>query len=239
MSGTQKTGGFGSWRLCASTGYIYLAGYLVSWGILGFNLPTLPVDISSADLFTHYAEHNERIRLGMVLSVFFMPLYFVFSAVISRLMQKVEGADGPLSIVEQMGGATTTVVGLVAGIAWLVPAFRFEERTPEIVRLCYDFGWLFFDTTFMCTTLQMFAMAIVFLSDKREVPLMPRWVSWLSVLVGVTFLMLTLLPFCLTGPFAWNGLFNYWVTLGGFFAWMFAVTVFLFKAIARLEREGA
>jgi hypothetical protein len=226
-----------TWRICVWCGWIFLAGYLASWGILGFNVPTLEPSIAQADLYTHYVTHSARIRLAFGLSVFFMPFYFVMSAVISRVMQRIEGPDGPFAIVEQMGGALTVVTGQVAGIAWLVGAFRVQERGPAIVRTLYDFGWLYFDMTFMITTLQMFAMAYVFLSDKRAVPLFPSWISWLSIFVGFSFVMLLLLPFLITGPFAWNGLFNYWVTLGGFFAWCMALLIYLSRAINRLERE--
>lgn len=228
-----------SWRLCVWTGAVYLVGYLASWGVLGFNIPPYPPSVPLNELYAHYVENSARIRLAMALSVFFMPLYFVFSAVISRVMQRIEGPDGPLSIVEQMGGAVTTVVGLVAGVSWMTAAFRVDERSPEMVRQMHDFGWLFFDTTYAVTTLQMCAMAVVFLSDKRAVPLIPTWASWLSIFVGVTFIMLTLLPFCYDGPFAWSGLFNYWVTLGGFFLWMLVFVIYLLKAIDRLEQEDA
>jgi hypothetical protein len=226
-----------SWRLCVWAGWIFLVGYLASWGILGFNIPPYAPSVPVADLYAHYVENSARIRIAMALSVFFMPFYFVFSAVISRVMQRIEGPDGPLAIVEQMGGAVTVVVGLVAGVSWMTAAFRVDERSPEMVRQLHDFGWLFFDTTYAVTTLQMGAMAFVFLSDRRAVPLIPVWASWLSVFVGFTFLMLTLLPFCYDGPFAWSGLFNYWVTLGGFFVWVIVYAIYLMKAIDRLEDE--
>lgn len=231
--------GFTTWRLCVWAGWIFLVGFLVSWGVLGFNIPTLEPGIAQNDLYNHYAQHNARIRIAMGLAVAFMPFYFVLSAVISRVMREIEGPNGPFSIVEQMGGAVTVVVGQLGCMAWLLPAFRFQERSPELVRAFYDFGWLYFDMTYMVTTLQMCAMAFIFLSDKRAVPLIPKWVSWLSIFVGFTFLMLTLLPFLTTGPFAWNGLFNYWVTLGGFFVWTLAILIALSRAINRLEREAA
>jgi hypothetical protein len=161
----------------------------------------------------------------------------VFSSVVSRIMQRIEGRDGVLSIVEQMGGTTTVVVGMVAGICWLAAGYRVEERTPEIVRTLHDFGWLFFDTTYMVTSLQMVAMAIVFLSDKRSQPLIPRWLCWFSLFVVASFFPLSLLPFFSTGPFVWSGAFNYWVSLGSWFLWLTLMCFYVFKAIDRLQAE--
>lgn len=236
---TQGSGKYSSWRICAWAGPIFVVGYLCSWGILGYNIPPFEPSISIADLQAHYVNNSVRIRVAMVFSVFFMPFYFVLSSVISRIMQKVEGSDGPLSIVEQMGGAVTTVVGLVAGVAWLTAAFRVEERTPEMIRQLHDFGWLFFDTTYMATGLQMLAMAIVFLNDKRSTPLIPRWLAWYSIFVAAAFLPLTLLPFFYGGAFAWSGTFCYWVSLGTWFFWVQLICYYVFKAIGRLEQEEA
>lgn len=228
---------YSMWRLCNWSGMIFLVGYVFSWGLLGFNIPPFEPAISQAELYEHYTENNFRIRTAMALSVFFMPIYFVFSSVISCVMRKIEGANGPLAVVEQMGGATTVVVGCVAGISWLTAAFRTHEWAPETVRQLHDFGWLFFDTTYMCTSLQMIAMSLVFLSDKRETPLIPRWLSWYTIFVAVIFLPLTLLPFFYSGPFAWSGMFNYWVTLGTWFFWVGLLSVYMYSAINRIERE--
>lgn len=225
------------WRLCAWCGPIFLVGYVATWSVMGFNLPPFEPSISATDLFAHYVNNNTRIRAAFVLSVFFMPFYFVFSSVISRMMQKIEGPEGPLSITEQMGGATTVVVGLVAGICWLTAAFRIEERTPEMVRMLHDYGWLFFDTTYMTTGLQMISLATVFLMDRRSKPLIPTWLCWYTYAVVAAFLPLTLLPFFYKGPFAWSGTFCYWISLGSWFFWVLMLCTYLFKGINRLEQE--
>jgi hypothetical protein len=227
------------WRVCAWAGPLYLLGYILSWGVLGYNIPPIDPGMSITDLQAHYVDHSMRIRVAMVFSVFFAPLYFVFSSVLSRIMQKIEGPDGPLSIIEQMGGAVTTVVILVGGICWLTAAFRVDERTAEGIRQLHDFGWMFFDTTYMATSLQMVAVALVLLNDKRAVPLFPGWVAWFSIFVAAVFVPITLIPFFLDGPFAWNGLFNYWVGFTAFFLWVTFYSFYAFKAIARLEQEDA
>lgn len=228
-----------SWRVCAWAAPIFMAGYVISWGLLGFNVPPIDPSMSIGDLQAHYVDHSLRIRLAMVFSVFFAPFYFVMSAVISRILQKIEGPDGPLSIVEQMGGAVTTVVILMGGICWLTAAFRVDERTPEIIRQLHDFGWMFFDTTYMATSLQMCATGIVILGDKRGTPLLPRWLAWFSFFTAAIFVPVTLIPFFLTGPFAWNGLFNYWVAFTAFFLWVLFFSIHIFKAIGLLELEEA
>lgn len=225
------------WRICNWAGLIFAIGYASSWGVMGFNTPPFEPIIDQMTLYNHYVDNNTRIKLAFVLSIFFMPIYFVWSSVVSRVMQTIEGNRGPLSIVEQMGGATTVITGCVAGVCWLTAGFRIEERTPEIVRVLHDFGWLYFDTTFMVTSLQMLAMAVVFLSDKREVPLIPKWLNFYTILMAFIFIALLLLPFLYEGPFAWSGLFNFWIALVGWFVWVILMSCYLFGVINRLETE--
>lgn len=239
QAASARGGRYLTWRLCAWAAPVFLVGYVLSWGVLGFNIPPIDPSMAIGDLHAHYVDHNTRIKLAMILGMFFGPFYFVFSAVLSRVLQKIEGPDGPLSIVEQIGGALTTVVVLVAGCCWLTAALRIDERTPEIIRTLHDFGWMFFDMTFMATGLQLCAVGIVVLLDKRSEPLFPRWLAWLSFVAATIFVPVALVGFFFTGPFAWNGLFNFWIGLNAFFLWAVLFAIYLFKAIDRLEREEA
>lgn len=239
MTSLPSTTNHGLWRLCAWAGPVFLVGYLVSWGLMGMNVPPLSAGIGLAELHRHYVDNAIQLRAAYVLSVFFIPFYMVFSSVVACVMRRVEGQGGPLSVVEQMGGALTVVVGMVSGICWLAAAYRPEERTAEVVRALHDAAWLMFDTTYMVTGLQMLAMATVFLSDRRAQPLIPRAMCWYTVFVVLAFLPLSLLPFFYEGPFAWSGVVCYWVSLGSWFVWLLALCVCLFKAIARLEHEDS
>jgi hypothetical protein len=69
--------------------------------------------------------------------------------------------------------------------------------------------------------------------------LMPRWVAYLSFFVTLSFLeiLLQLLLFFRSGPFAWHGVVTYYVILIGFFGWMAAVSLYVLKALRRLEHE--
>jgi hypothetical protein len=227
------------WRLCAWAGPIFMIGYSLSWGLLGMNIPPISPDISIGDLHSHYIDHNLRLRTAMLISVLFAPFYFVMSVIVSRVIQKIEGLDGPLSVIEQIGGTLTTVVMFVGGVCWLTASFRIDERTPEIIRLLHDFGWMFFDTTFIATNIQTCATGIAILRDKRAEPLYPRWLAWFSFAEAAIAMPVVLMPFFTHGPFAWNGLMNYWIGFSMFFGWTLLFSIYNFDAIKRLELEEA
>ena len=60
--------------------------------------------------------------------------------------------------------------------------------------------WLLINLAYAVTTVQMIAMGVAFLKDKRPKPLFPRWLSWFGIWVGVSFAFELLLPFFKTGP---------------------------------------
>jgi hypothetical protein len=70
------------------------------------------------------------------------------------------------------------------------------------------------------------------------VPLLPRWVGYLSALSAMSLIPPTFLVFFKTGPLAWNGL-AFYISLVCWPTWLFALSVTLVQAIRRLERDEA
>jgi hypothetical protein len=84
---------------------------------------------------------------------------------------------------------------------------------------------------------QDLAAGVAILSDKRKDPILPRWVGFLSLWVVVGFVPAAMCGFFKTGPFAWNGLFVWWIPIGIFSAWCIAMSLTLVKAINRQATE--
>lgn len=227
------------WRLAALGGPIFIIGFLVFWALIAKYLPPPPQYWSADEIYRFYVDNNMRLRTGMTGVLFFAPFYFVWSAVISRIIQRIEGPDGVLSYIELMGGVCTAIVALGLGVMWLAAGFRIESRSPQDVQLLHDVGWIIFNMTFMVTFIQMVGLGTAMLIDKRKTPLYPRWMGWASYFAALTFLVVLLMPFVMRGPFAWHGLLTYYVALGAYFVWALLSMYFSFGAIGKIERESA
>jgi len=226
------------WRGALWCGAAYMAVGLVCWAIVAKFLPA-PHESWTADQVKHFFSSSEhRVRAGLIGYIFIGPLYVPFSLVIARIMRQIEGPGGILNQLEFFGGIGTALVTQFSGVLWLAASFRTGSRSASEVMLLHDVGWFFFDMTFAVTLVQFCAFGIAILLDRRAEPLLPRWLSWLSFAVAATFLPLLVMPFTVHGPFAWGGLFNYYVALGGFFVWIAVVFVYARRAVDRLEREG-
>lgn len=222
------------WQLiCAWCGPTFVVLFLLCWGWIGGNLPPAGPGLSAEEIAAYYRANSVGIRIGFVGAVVFMCLYMPWSAVLSARMARVEGAMRSLSYLQLIGGALTVMVVSMSAAFWIAAAFR-PERSPEITQMLHDMGWLTIDQLYFCTTLQMFAGAIVGLHDRSPQPLFPRWVCWYAIWAGCTFLPASLTAFLKVGPFAWNGALSYYFP---YFAWLSWFALFSFYLIRGINRE--
>ncbi|MDB5976514.1 MAG: hypothetical protein JWR07_3274 [Nevskia sp.] len=226
-------------RLCAWGGPAMLLGTILFWGVLGQNIPPYSGALDARAFADQYISHIYSIRAGMICTLAITPLYFLWGLAITKVMEKVERDNNILSQLQLWGAGFTTVVFYVACAVWLASTYRPETYSPETLQTLYDLGWIAFDMPYALTTMQMVAIGVCFLSDRRPVPLVPKWVCWLSIWAGFSFFLEVMMPWFRSGPFARSGTLNYWIEFSAFFVFMAAVSAYIVAAVARLEREHA
>jgi hypothetical protein len=121
---------------------------------------------------------------------------------------------------------------------WAIAAFR-PERDPALIQLLTDTGWLVIDLQYACTTLQMVALALAVLADRKNkaMPLMPNWVCYLTIFCAVSFFPASLTGVLKTGPFAWNGVMSYYFPYFCWLCWEIIASTYLIKDVRRRMRE--
>ena len=223
--------------IAAWCGPAFLLTFVFFWGIVGQNLPNPSPALSATDLAARYAAHLNEIRLGFIASLITVVFYMPWTAVLSDLMRQIEGRFRTLSYLQLIGGALTVMVVSFSAKFWAVAAFR-ADRDPAQVQLLTDTGWLCIDLQYACTTLQMVAAALAGLADKRAEPLFPRWVCWLTIWCGLSFLPASLTGVLKTGPFAWDGLLSYYIPYFCWLCWYTVASIYMIKEIRRHMRRG-
>jgi hypothetical protein len=68
---------------------------------------------------------------------------------------------------------------------------------------------------------QNVAVGVAILRDRSG--LFPRWVAFLNFFVALSFIPDVLAWFFKTGPFAWNGLFVFWLALTTYCVFLFVM----------------
>jgi len=223
-------------RLTAWSCIVFVVVFALGWGVLGRNIPPYPPDMPADELASIYRAHASTMRIGFAVGAFSSTFLVAWAIGLFRIMVRMEQGSQLLSYTQLIGGVLTGMVPLFACIFWLTAAFR-PEQDPAIIRLLFDLGWLTIDIGFGVTILQYCALGVVAIRDTREKPLFPKWLAWLGIWISLEFLVELIMPYFRSGPFAWNGLFAYWLPFFGPFVWMIGVALYMFKATTRLTEE--
>jgi len=218
--------------ICAWSSIAFAVIFTVGlWPLANF-LPPMSPDLSATEIAAIYRENTLPIRFGTFVMMFGATFMLPFLAVIAMQMKRIAGEISALTIAQIVGGTGGFVVFLVATVAWTTAAFR-PERDPELIMLMNDFGWIFLLMTFGTFVVQDFAVGFTILGDKSPEPAFPRWLGYYNLWVGVLFMPGGLLTFFKVGPFAWDGLFVWWVPFLVFFSWYIVMFVMLRSAILK------
>lgn len=204
---------------------LFFLGFILA-GFIPPPSPSLPADLVVA----HYQEHATGIRAGMVLmmisGMFVPPLV----AVISMQMRRMTGAHPLLVYAQLSAGTLGAVFFIIAPIIFIAAAFR-PERSAEITVTLNDLAWIMAVIPWSPAFIQNIIIALGIFADKSPAPVLPKWLGYLNVWVAISFIPGGLLAFFKTGPFAWNGIFVFWLAGTVFIIWFAAMIYALFKAV--------
>jgi hypothetical protein len=227
------------YRFLTLAGLLMLPATIVFWGVLGQNIPPYSAGLSADAFAAQIIANASSIRIGMIGQLFVSFAYFLWGLGICKVMEAAEQDNNVLSTIALWSVGLTWVVFAIPCSLWLTVAYRPEQMDPRTLQMFFDFGWFFFDNSFTITTMGMVAMGIGFLKDPREVPLVPAWVCWLAICVGIGFVLEVFMPLVTEGPFSRSGLINYWIEFSAYFAYWLATAIYVHKAAVRLQREYA
>jgi len=222
---------FGAW-----SGLIFIPLFGIGWMVFAGFIPPISPAATAAEVANLYQGHNIQIIIGMVfmlISIAFLVPYF---GMMSVLMARIEGRWPVLAIFAGMSGVINVVYFVIPVLAWLTVAFR-PEQSPEIIRVFNDFGWFTMLWPFSSTVMQNVLFGIVILSDKREKPLLPRWLGFFSIMEGTIAISGGLIGFFTAGPFAWNGIISFWLVAIAYLVWMFFTSIEFHKSVKTIIQE--
>jgi hypothetical protein len=95
-------------------------------------------------------------------------------------------------------------------------SFRVDEQSPDITRILNDLGWLFFVGVPSTLLVQIAVIGVAALIDNRDTPIFPRWYGYYSLWTALLLAPAGVVVLFKRGPFAWNGLFTFWLAVCAF-----------------------
>jgi hypothetical protein len=213
---------------------IYCYGYA---GLMGFFPPPEP-GLPASDVATLYAAHGMQFRIGVALMLISGGFLLPWTLVISVQMARDEKGVPIWAILQALAGVLSTLIFFLPAIFWAAASFS-PERDPALTKMMHELAFLTFITPVCVFPIQIIPIAVVALShkDKPELSAFPRWLGyftlWEAVIAeaGVAALLFK------SGPFAWNGLFPFYLPIIVFTLWISAVFYTIFRAL-RLQEQA-
>ncbi|PJE06018.1 MAG: hypothetical protein CK428_25135 [Mycobacterium sp.] len=163
---------------------------------------------SSVTELVDFYSHSTRVAAGLVIAGLGMCLVFPLIALIGVYMVRVEGRTPILTFLQLITGAATVVLLLMPILLMTIISFR-PDRNPELTVTLNDISWLLFLTPIAPFMIQNIAIGTAILHDQQG--LLPRWVGYLNYWVAFLFVPDVLAFFFHSGPFAWRGIFVFWL----------------------------
>lgn len=227
------------WRFCLWMGPLFVSVFYYCWGVLGHNFPPFSPDAPASEVASYFREHRNEIRLGMVIAMTFAPAYGIWGYALAKLLSQVVPENSILVQLARVGAAWTTITILVPTSFWLTAAYRPDALPDWMIQMLYDMAWLLIDLAYAVTSVQLVALGVGFLHDKRVVPLVPKWLAWYGIWVGFMFVAECLMPFFFSGAFARDGILNFWIEFLIWMVWLPVLTFYGLRAVTRIEAEHA
>lgn len=160
-------------------------------------------------------------------------------ALITIQMLRMERDRPPtLAILQAVSGSVTWVMLMVPMIILNVAAFR-PDRSPELTQLLTDLAWLLFLTPVAPFLIQNFAIGAAVLGDHSAAPVFPRWVGYANFWTGLLFVPALLAFFFKSGPFAWHGIFVFYLGTVVYGTWVLVMSTVLLRAVREQVRHSA
>lgn len=219
-------------RVCAWAGVVMIATFCVSFIYIANMIPPVPPSWTADQVHAFYQENSMNLRLGTALAMLAVAGGFAWSGGVAAWTARMEGPALPVLSFAQLVCAAWSFGGAYLGIVFFSAA-AFRERSPEIVQMLNDLGWYWIVMPGSCAVMQCAFIGMAILSDKRPDPVFPRWVGYFNIWMGILQIPGVMMAMFQTGPFAWNGLFAFWVPLTVFSLWIYVNTWAMLRATKR------
>lgn len=226
-------------RFCAWSGPLFMVLFSVAMFVAVPLIPPMPPTMAGPEVAQFFKEHSIGLRVASALMMYGCAFGWVWSACVALWTSRMEGSMPVLSVAQIPCGVFSFGGTYFTCIAWVSASFR-PNHSEEVVHLMSDQGWLWIVMMGSCAVIQMIFIGLAVLGDKSAEPIFPRWVGYFNIWVGVMQTPGVMVAFFHTGPFAWNGVFAFWMPFIAFSIWVFVNTWALLRAIKRdAEKQRA
>lgn len=221
-------------RLCLWCGPLFVLMFGLGIVVLAGWLPPPGPGLEAGEVAQMFASQTTSIRLGIAFMALSAGILIAFAGLVSAEMRRIPGCGAALGYTQLACAAVVAVIVMMCAAFWGWAAFR-PERAPELTLMIHDLAWLSLLTTVSAPAVQPASVGLAILGDRSADPRYPRWAGFVNLWIAVLLVPGVLALFFKKGPFAWDGLFVFYIPFAVFGAWFFLM---FFLMRSRLGTES-
>lgn len=204
---------------CAWTGPVATFVLFAAMLPLMHIVPPLKPSLSASELASLYRRNHDGMAIGGCLMMAAAAFSMIFFAALAQQMRKMERPAPIWTIVFLISSVLGFYTIIVTELLFSIAVFR-PDTSDAAIQTLSDLGFIILVGTGPPAVFQQISVAFAILGDTGREPVFPRWVGYVDIWASVVVISGSLVTLFKVGPFAWNGVFAFWVASIGFGIWI-------------------
>ncbi|WP_313805988.1 hypothetical protein [Sphingobium sp.] len=196
-------------------------------------VPLPAATLNAEQVAAIYRNNSVSIRIGSIICSWVAAFMVPLAMVITMQMRRMEQGWPIWSVLQLCGGCLMSMFLVFPPLLWGVAAFS-PGRPAEITLAIHELANLTLVTTDQYFIFQYVAIAVIALTGQQSaLSPFPRWFGYYTIWTAIMFELGAFGFIPRTGPFAWNGLFVFWIPLTIFGVWIVITSTLILGALKR------
>lgn len=215
---------------CGWCGIVTILMMVIGLGPMAQMTPPPSPDIGAAEAAALFRGNAPGILIGAFLVNIGVAASIALIVGISAVIGRMESPSARVLSSLQLATGTTASLFLMLPVMILSVAAYRAERSDELILMLHDFATFATFLPFSVATVEAWAIAAAIFSDRSIRPAFPRWLGYLNVVAGLSYVPMGLAGIFKSGIFASNGLLGWWVPTAIVAPWYVLMGLYVMKA---------
>jgi len=224
---------------CAYGGMVFAVLFGIGFVAIARFVPPLDPSDTAEQTAAIFRADQGKIRIGLLVCYLGAPFYLAFGAAINAQTRRIAGLSKTLTQLQAAAFSASLILIIGPFMLWWVAAFRPGDVSAELTQTLNDLGWVSFLVGWVPFVTWYVITGLAILCDTSDDPIYPRWAGYVAVTMGLGQTSASFLVCFKTGPFAWDGVFSWWLPATWFFIFFIVMTVVTVKAINRQYEQAS
>jgi hypothetical protein len=218
-------------RFFVSCGFIFAV--VVGVGLEGFEPQPPSFGISARETAHYYAVHQTGFRIGITLITIGMAFLLAWTVQYGLMLWRLKDGSTAVAAVAMASLIASPILLSFDLAIFSIAAFRPTVTSPDVTRALSDVAWIGSELIWPMLAVGMALGGVLILRTQGQPGAFPAYLGWFSLFDAAVELFQIPIIFVKTGPFAADGVFPWYATVGTWGVWAVSLSVAMWRILGR------